>query len=472
MYLLPVVGANLIPIVTLPIFTRILSPEDYGYLALATVYATIVSGLAQLGLAQGFDREFFARERHEAAGLLYATLGFVLAALSLAALATWVWRDAIAAGVLRTTDRTTLLLVTFGAVALQAIRTYLLAFFRNRTESGVFASHSMVEAVLSAAFGLGFVVQLRTGIVGIPLGQLIGSAIVILLMLWRAVRLERPSVNVPALKAALRVGLPLTPRTFVAIASQQFDKYLLGILGSIGGVGVYAIAQRFSYAVFTYMTALENAYVPRTMSMMFKDGDAGHGNVGRYLTPFAYASVGVAMLVVLFAEELLRVFVQPEFWGAEPVMVFLALYYTATFFAKQRQLIFTNKTHLLSLLAAAGLGLNVAINLAFIQRWGATGAAAGTCLAGVLTVALTVMVSQRYYRIEYQWTRIAAIFGYLLASSAVILLVQQSPVGYPVRVVIKAALLLGFIVLGRFAGIVNIRKLGEMLRASRTPSVA
>ena len=44
-FLTPTVGGNLVALVTLPIFLLFLTPEDYGHLALATAYASVVVGL-------------------------------------------------------------------------------------------------------------------------------------------------------------------------------------------------------------------------------------------------------------------------------------------------------------------------------------------------------------------------------------------------------------------------------------------
>src|SRR3989338_4976728 len=49
-YFLPVVIGNLIPIITLPIFSRILSKEDFGALALSQAYAFFITGIANFGL--------------------------------------------------------------------------------------------------------------------------------------------------------------------------------------------------------------------------------------------------------------------------------------------------------------------------------------------------------------------------------------------------------------------------------------
>ena len=45
------------------------------------------------------------------------------------------------------------------------------------------------------------------------------------------------------------------------VVSSNFDKYLIGALSTIGGVGVYSVAQRLANMVFAYMSALEKSSV-------------------------------------------------------------------------------------------------------------------------------------------------------------------------------------------------------------------
>ena len=63
LYLLPIIFSSLIPFLTLPIFTRILSTADYGVLALAQAYAMFATGLANFGMLIGFERNFFQYEK-------------------------------------------------------------------------------------------------------------------------------------------------------------------------------------------------------------------------------------------------------------------------------------------------------------------------------------------------------------------------------------------------------------------------
>ena len=86
-YLVPVIIGNFLPVITLPIFTRILSPEDYGVLALAGVYAIFLNGIANFGLTIGYERNFFeGKEENKIAGLLYSTILFITIAFVFSAM--------------------------------------------------------------------------------------------------------------------------------------------------------------------------------------------------------------------------------------------------------------------------------------------------------------------------------------------------------------------------------------------------
>jgi O-antigen/teichoic acid export membrane protein len=471
-YLLPFIGANVLPLLTLPILTRILSPTDYGLLALATAYGAVPTGLVQFGLSQGFEREFFKYpEEGRAASLLLTVTGFVTANLLLAGLVTWWIRQWVSGAVLREPGHGVLVMVVFGAMSARVLREFILMYYRNRGEAERYARSSLAEAAVAAALVVYLVAVRDMGVVGIPLGQ--GLAAVLLLgWNWAAVAAGRPRVDLPALRGALRVGLPLTPRVFVSVAGNHFDKILLGLLTSVAGTGIFAIGQRLSYGVFAYMTALENVFAPRTMKMMFAGEEDADARIGAYLTPFGYLSAAGALLVVLFAEEGLMLLAPAEYSGARIVIALLALNYMIMFFGKQKQLIFAKATWVLPFLSLGGLALNVAVNIPLIQAWGATGAALGTTLAGVVSTWVAVAVSQRYFHIEYQRLRMLASFSVPFLAVASLVAADVSGLGYGFRAGIKGAWLLTFIVVGWRIGILSRENIVVVRRAVRGMGVS
>jgi O-antigen/teichoic acid export membrane protein len=170
---------------------------------------------------------------------------------------------------------------------------------------------------------------------------------------------------------------------------------------------------------------------------MFDLGEKGGGEVGRYLTPFAYVCIAFALMIALFSEEVISLLTPKSYHGAINVVIILTMFYGSMFFGKQPQLIFAKKTHITSLLTLVGILLNVFLNIPFIMKWGALGAAWATLLAGLISGAISFLVSQHYYEIRWEYKQIAAILGIFYISSIVTILLREINVAYHTRIVFK-----------------------------------
>ena len=472
-YLIPALAGNLIPILTLPIFTRILTPQDYGAWALAMAYGAFITGLANFGMTVSYDRSFFEyREGPRAAQLLYSTVGFVAVTYLTCVGVTWLFRDRLAAWIIQRPDMGQLLFWVCCATGMSSLKWYYLAYLRNRGEAKAYVWFTMDETLLTTAFSLFLVAYLRVGVIGLPWAQLAAASLVFVLVSLRFARMLKPAFSGALLRENLKLGYPLTPRIFLGVLGNNFDKYLLGLMASVGSVGVYAIGQKVSYVVFAYMTALENVFGPQTYRKMFDLGAEGGREVGRYLTPFVYASFAIALAVSLFSEEALMFLTPAAYHGAVPVVNLLTLYYAIMFFGKQPQLIYAKKTYLLSVLTLVSLAANVTFNVIGIRAFGLLGAAAGTLLAGVVIVVLHNLLAMRFYRIEWEMAKLGAMLAVLTGSSALVLLMGQSGVPYAARLGVKLAAAAGYVWLGAALGIVtraNLQQVRAMVYAKVRP---
>lgn len=448
-YLAPVIVGSLAPIVTLPILTRILSAEQYGAWGLATVYAVFATGIGNLGLTIGFERNFFQHtDPGERAALLYSVLAFVGATLVTIGAATWLFREPLARWIVGSPNAGTLLFCAYCAQAVVSFKAYYLIYFRNCEHAKAYAWFSIDETILSSLFAVFFIAYLRTGPIGLVLGNILASSLVLGVVIRRVARVLKPAFSRALLGDALLISLPLTPRIFLGVVGSNFDRYMIGLLATVGGVGVYTIGQRLSYVAFQYMTAIENVFAPHVYQQMFARGQEGADTIGRYLTPFAYASVAVSLLIALFSEELLLVLTPSAYHGAIPVVSLLVVSYGIMLFAKMPQLSYARKTFVTSLLTLLSLGLNVAFNIVLIRRWGAVGAAYGTAAAGLVAGAIGFLVRQHYYPIRWEYRKLAVMFGLFIGGALAAEALRSVGGSYWIRLVVKTGFVGAFIWLG------------------------
>ena len=459
-YLLPTGVGNFIPILTLPIFTRILTKEDYGVLALAQVYAIFVSGLANFGLTTGYERNFFEhKEPKQVSELLYPTLLFVITAFIVCAFLTYIFKSSLSRWIIGSSNHANLLFWAFCSTGIMGLKNYYLTYFKNMENARAFAWYTIDESILGVILSLFMVAYLRIGVIGLVWGQLLASLMIFLILGFKFLNLHPISFNWAPLKDSLKLSYPLTPRIFLGVIGNQFDKYMIGLINSVGGVGIYSIGQKVANFVFTYMTALQNVFSPQVYRKMFDLGEQGGEAVGRYLTPFLYVSISLALVIALFSEEIISILTPPSFHGAIEIVIILSMFYGSMFFGKQPQLIFTKKTYITSILTVIGITLNIAINIPFIMKWGAIGAAWGTFTAGILSGVVSFVISQHYYRIHWEYKRLAQIYGIFFIASLSIILMRYFAIDYLFRFTIKMMFLTLYIYLGIKMNIISVENL-------------
>ncbi len=452
-YMLPVGIGSLLPFITIPIFTRILSPEDYGVLALAMIYAIFMSGLANFGVSLAFERNYFQYRDipEKLAQLLFSSLAFVLTNFIILAGITYLFRVNISEFLTGSLQHGILILTAFAAhFFFGTANNFYFTYFKNAEKAKTYTKYRISSTVLNLIISLFLVAYMRVGVIGIVVAQLITGASLFVFLLYLFLKKLPFSFNKTLLLESLKISYPLTPRIFIGVLNTQFDKYMIGLLATIGGVGIYHIGKRISELIFTFMTAIENVFNPQVYRRMFGEHEQSSESIGRYLTPFLYISIFVALSIALFSEELLTILTPFSYHGAIPFITILSMYFGFLFFGKitGMQLIYSKKTHITSLLTFLSVGLNVGLNIPLIMRFGAVGAAWATLLAGLISGTFSLLVAQHHYRVHYEWGKIGWIMGTFFIGATIIASMNLLDAPYLWSLPIKMISMAVFLTLG------------------------
>ena len=467
-YLMPPVLSVGLPILTLPLFTRILSKEDFGAFALAQVYGTFVASLINMGLTTAYERNFFEyRENVQSqAQLLYGVLLCVLVAFGAAVLITWFGRESLSTWIIGDQRQGPLLFWSTCSLCVLSFKQYFMLYFRNVEDASSYARYSIDEMILNTLFSLLLLYGLNSGVLGLAIGPLLGSFTVFTILALRFLRRVKLVVIAwPPIKNSLALALPLTPITFFKVLGAQSDKYLLGLLGSLGGVGLYSIGQKFGYLVFIWMTALQNVFSPQVYHRMFNlPAEEGAKSIGVYLTPFAYLSAGGALMVSLFAKEALVILTPPAFHDACDVAAVLALFYVIAFLGKIPQLTYARKTHINMLLSLGSNSLNFFLCILGIHFFGMLGAAWALLASALITAPVVFILSQRSYYIQWEKKRMIVIFSYILMVSLCVIYLRSIRLGLIPLLIIKLLFFAGYIQIGSWIGIFSHENVHALFR--------
>jgi O-antigen/teichoic acid export membrane protein len=451
-YMLPLLVSGIFPFVALPILTRILTKEDYGILALSQIYAILVAGFANFGMSASYDRNFFKyrSDKIKSAQLLFSTLFFVILNFVFLASLTFFFRNTFAKLIIRDAQYGNLLFAALCAQFSSTVSYYYYSYFKNSELAKKFTAYTISQNIINVVLSLFMVAYLKTGVIGILYAQLLSGAIIFCVLSYKFLKTLKPSLDKSILLESIKISYPLTPTIFFGVIGTQFDKYMIGMLASLGGVGIYSIGQKVASVSFTFMTAIQNVFSPQVYTRMFNLKEKGGESAGRYLTPFVYISTAFALIIAVFSEEIISILTPVSYHGAIDIVTVLAMYYGFLFFGKisPMQLIYTKKTHLCTVLSTVSIGFNIALNIIFIMKWGAIGAAWGTFLAAVISGSIYFIVAQRHYLIKWEYLKVSTIILTFFVSAVLIVVMRNASVDYAMRLIVKGAAISLYVYLG------------------------
>jgi O-antigen/teichoic acid export membrane protein len=135
----------------------------------------------------------------------------------------------------------------------------------------------------------------------------------------------------------------------------------------------------------------------------------------------------------------------------------MSLYYGFLFFGKINgvQLIFKKKTYINTFITLLTVVLTIAITTPFVFKWGAQGAAWALFLVGLIVGAYAFVISQRYYKIHFEYKKIGMIFFIFSAASITLIVMKNAGWAYPLRLTTKLLVLSLYVCVGFKLGILT-----------------
>jgi O-antigen/teichoic acid export membrane protein len=445
-------ASMLLPFLTLPIMTRWLVPDDYGIVALAQIVAAVFVGLSTCEIRLGVERNYFQHDgdRRGLGRLMFSALVIVAAGTAASSLVLVSLRGWLSSMLYGTPDRGGLIVVVALTSVVGILVTLQLVYLRNSGRARAYLGYNVSSLLLESGLAVALVVG-GTGVWGLVLAPLIGKLVVAAVLWWRFVRECGVGFDRREARDLLAIGTPLMPRTWMATADNGVDRVLISWLASLGQAGLFAMAHRVGGSVFAVMTSLEQVYVPQVYRLLFRGGPGTARDIGRYLSPFFYASAVVSVITILFIEEVLWLLVTPAFYGVQFMAAILAAYYGQMFFGKLVgvQFAYLKKTWYATPFALFRLLVHGALAVWWIPAGGAVGAALALLIAGIVVEGTAVLVAQRTCPIRYEMAVVLPVLGLMYGAVTWVLLTGTLAWPYGLRLagkltIVAVVLCLGF----------------------------
>jgi O-antigen/teichoic acid export membrane protein len=400
-----------VALVTIPLYTRHVSPAGYGAANSLLTAVILTSIFLRVGVGEAFIRFYFddddVARRDRIARTATATVAWTT---SVAALLAVVFASQLSRLLLGIDDP---LLIDCAIVGLWAFTNLEMAYAQLRVDerSRTYVIASGANVALTLIFTVGLVVVAGEGARGLLLGNFGASAIVVLGLWWVLRRRFSLRVRWTDLRAMLRFGLPTVPADASVYALQVADRFYLYRGYSHAAAGEYSVALQFATVVFVLVRGFQYAWPPLAYSI---SSDAEAARLYSLVTTYFVLATGIVVAgVALLGRWIVRLLAAPHYFGAHAALPWLALAWTL-YGLYLVMIVITGRARVTARnLPAAGVGLVVNIVLLILlvphARAGLGIAGAGIALCGAYVAMLLVMylLTRRLFAVPFQWRRLA-----------------------------------------------------------------
>lgn len=393
-----------IALLLLPLYTRFLSPGDYGILSACTTAAMAFSMLT-LPLDGAVVHYFFKLEAGEYRKLLgtawiWTTL-FPLAALTILL----AFGSPIAAWAVPAVpwDPYLRLALTIGYLGMASAAPLMV--LRSQQRPVAHSALGLLNLLVQTALLVAFVVVLKRGVLGSLHAQLLAAALMAVISHAFILSQCRPAFDRAHFCSAFRYCLPYLPHNLFMWTLNVSDRLLLARLAPLSELGVYSIAYTAGMVVQFLATALVSAYEP--LFYRLHTNQDTQKSVARLLSVLIGALAFASLAVSILAPEFVKLLTTPGFYEAAtlaPLIAFSYLLFGAAYTPAAIVLESHRKTHRLIWVTGPSAALNLILNLLFIPDYGAAAAAASTLLSFALMSLLALRECEGLYSLPIDWS--------------------------------------------------------------------
>ena len=386
----------LIGVVTLPIFTKYLTPSEFGIWGLVIAINNFLLPLIQLGLNSYFIKEYYTKDGFDNkllfSSLFYFTLLWSLLVIGVGA--------AIGPIVFRATSIQFgffpyMFLVLSSNISI-ACFTYLPLQYRVDRKALSYSLILIARTLLITTISIVLVVLYEQSIMGRINGFLIGNIIFFIFCLPFLKKYLILRLDIRVIKRGLHKCLPLVPAVLITILFDTVDRLFLERSTSLQVVGFYNIAAQYSGMLNMAAVSFYKAIEPNIFKWI---SERQSQKLSMLFFVILCVLCAMAFAALFMAKPVIQVLADPSYYDAIPIAqtLVLTVFVQGVYMLSSTYGVAQYCTRTVMLASILGLSLFLPAMYYLVAIFGANGVAYAKAAAFLaMSVVVFIGVNERY----------------------------------------------------------------------------
>lgn len=396
----------LIGLLTVPIITRILSPEQYGIASLISIIVEMLVVFCSLALDQSFVRFFYEVEEDERGKLLQDCLYYPVFITIFSSLIIFIFRNQISVFILEKKEKVIWLIIVFSIVAL-IIKSFAFLVVRMQQKGGLYSFFYILIKVVEFSFILLFFKIYGNDYKVIVLATLFSTLITSLLMIvverkiWKLGgkrKIEK--------KELLNFSAPLVLTLALTWVFGSSDKITIKIFSNLKELGLYSGAFRIVSVISVIQTGFTSFWTPFIYERYSKNPDdlVFYKKANDYLS-LIFFLIGFSILAT---RNIIIILLGEKYYDSlfiVPMLIFVPIMYLISE-TTMMGIGFKKKSKYFLYISIIVAIFNIIGNILLVPKYGAKGAAISTGISYIIFFSLRTYFSLKLINFGFNLKRI------------------------------------------------------------------
>jgi len=402
--------------ILLPLYTRLLTPADYGILAIAGAMASFLLPLITLGARGAVHRFFFQFDDNNKRREFYGALWLFLLLFPLFILVFF----EIIGGVLYKGTFFGVKYHPYISLALWTSYLSLATFtFLNlilRASERVLLSTLLTlgQFLASTFFTIIIVFFWIKGAKGVLCGRAFGTVLIGIVSCFFILRYVKLNLSISHWRSALVYSAPLTIHFISRSLLDMSDRFVLQQYTSFTEVGIYNVGYQIGAGIVLVSQAGYNVLLPLYGKLGSNSlGNNGKTYISQIVTYYVLVVTLTLLLVILFTPEIVVIMAPHEYYNATVIIPWVALgfWFMSLCFLSQGILShIVGNTRWIAIGTICTALVNIVLNLVFVPIFGVIAAAITTTVSYLFLLIFTFVIANKKYALPYEFGRLLKIF--------------------------------------------------------------
>lgn len=410
-----------IAIFLVPIYTRYLTPSEYGIIDYFMILASIINLTIALEISQAVVRYYQeAVSMEEKRSYVSTAFLFTIFVYVLYFVISFIFSSELSSLFLDDENMSILFIIASGAIATNGIFYFVQNQLKFELRPKDFAVVSIVNVIVLACVAIYLLVEIGLKVESIFIAQIVANILASILGVYIARKSYGFVFIYAKFKEMIAFSYPLVFSGVAVFITLFIDRIAIKNLLGLEELGIYGIAYRFASIAGLVMVGFQSSLMPLVYKH-YKDENTP-SDVSKIFNVFTIFALFVVAGSILFAQEMVVLFTTESFYGSTNLIAPLVM---AVFFSNMY--IFApgigiaKKTKLTLLVTVTNAILNTVLNYTLIPVLGVSGAAYATLISAVSTFLLYTILSYKYYPIPYKTKKLLLAFSLVLICSYLVL---------------------------------------------------